>query len=185
MKILTIAAGFVVALVCCSSSAHAQNDNGQGPDGVRARVFHFNDSGIVITEQLRVASKFTVEIDGVMVGGIHSIDGLEHEHEAVEYKDGEDRTIHTRPGNHKPGKITITKDWSSTSEFYKWMSRVLAGKVERKSMSIVFMNDVGEESRMNFFECWPVKWMGPSLNAKNSGHASELIEIAFERLEMK
>ena len=31
----------------------------------------------------------------------------------------------------------------------------------------------------------PRKWAGPVLSAKNSGHATEMIEIVFERLEMK
>jgi phage tail-like protein len=93
-----------------------------------------------------LANRFSVEIDGVVVGGFHTIGGSDTESDIVEYKDGEDGTTHTRPGNHKPGKMKVTKDWSNTSEWYKWRKAVLDGKVERKSMSVIFHNDAGEEA---------------------------------------
>ena len=133
-----------------------------------------------------LASRFQVELDGIMVGGIHTVEGLEHEHEIVEYHDGDDGVTHFRPGRQKPGKIKITKDFSSTKEFYNWRAQVVAGKVHRASMSIIIHNDAGEEAmRYNLYECWPTKYYGPALNARNSAHATEAIEIAFETFEMK
>ena len=38
---------------------------------------------------------------------------------------------------------------------------------------------------MNFYHCWPSKWVGPALNARNSAHATEKLEIVFETMEMK
>src|SRR5438132_13569644 len=133
-----------------------------------------------------LSNRFSLEIDGVMVAGVNTVDGFETESDIVEYKDGEDGVMHTRPGNCKPGKITITKDWSNTSEWYKWRKTVLDGKVERKSVSIIFHNDAGEEAgRINLFSCWCTKWTGPSLNARNSGHATEKIEVSWETMELK
>ena len=133
-----------------------------------------------------LANKFTVELDGLLVGGINRVDGLEHEHEVVEYQDGDDMTTHFRPGRQKPGRVTIEKDWSSTKEFFNWRQTVVNGKVDRKSVSICFHNDAGEESmRVNLFDCYPTKWKGPALNSKNSAHATESIEIMFERMELK
>ena len=133
-----------------------------------------------------LASRFSVELDGIMIGGIHTVEGLEFEHEIVEYHDGDDGTTHFRPGRQKPGRVKLTKDFSSTKEFFNWRQAVVTGKVDRKSMSIVIHNDAGEESmRYNLFECWPTKYQGPSLNARNSAHATESIEIAFETMDMK
>ena len=133
-----------------------------------------------------LANRFSFEIDGVIVAGVHTISGLESESDIVEYKDGEDGVSHTRPGNHKPGKMTCSKDWSNTSEWYKWRKAVLDGKVDRRSISVIFHNDAGEEAgRMNFYNCWPSKWNGPSLNAKSSGHAGEKLEISWETMELK
>jgi phage tail-like protein len=133
-----------------------------------------------------LSNRFSFEIDGVIVAGVHTIDGLESESDVVEYKDGEDGVSHTRPGNHKPGKMTCSKDWSNTSEWYKWRKAVLDGKVDRRSISVIFHNDAGEEAgRMNFYNCWPSKWNGPSLNARSSGHAGEKLEISWETMELK
>jgi phage tail-like protein len=133
-----------------------------------------------------LSNRFSFECDAVMIAGVHTIEGFESETEVVEYKDGETGTVQTRPGQHKPGKITVTKDWSNTSEFYKWRKTVLDGKVERKSISIIFHNDAGEEAgRINLFNCWATKWRGPSLNARNSGHANESLEISYETFELK
>ena len=133
-----------------------------------------------------LANRFTIEIDGIEANGINSVEGIESESEVVEYKDGEDGVTHTRPGNHKPGKIMISRDWSNTSEFRTWRKAVLDGKAERKSVSVIFHNDAGEEAgRMNFFECWPSKLLFSDanmlqLNSRNSGHASEKVEFVCD-----
>jgi len=58
--------------------------------------------------------------------------------------------------------------------------------IERKSISVIFHNDAGEEAgRMNLFNCWPGGYKGPALNAKSSAHATEKIEISFETMEWK
>src|SRR5262245_41359214 len=85
-----------------------------------------------------LSHKFNVEIDGVTMGGIHKVDGIEFEVEVVEYQDGEDITTHYRPGRLKPGRLIIERDWSSTQEFLKWRKTVMDGKVERKSISVIF-----------------------------------------------
>jgi phage tail-like protein len=133
-----------------------------------------------------LAHRFTIEIDGVAIGGVHTIEGLEHEHEVVEYHDGDEGVTRFRPGRQKPGTIKITRDFSATKEFYSWRKSVLDGKVDRKSISVVLLNDAGEEAmRYNLYECWPKKYHGPALNARNSAHATEALEIAFETFEMK
>jgi phage tail-like protein len=133
-----------------------------------------------------LAHRFTMEIDGVAIGGVHTIEGLEHEHEVVEYHDGDEGTTRFRPGRTKQGRCKIVRDFSATKEFFNWRKTVTDGKVERKSVSIILLNDAGEEAmRYNLHECWPIKYHGPALNARNSSHATEAIEIAFELFEMK
>jgi phage tail-like protein len=137
-----------------------------------------------------------VVIEGVNVAGVHPIEnlnafvaearGVQTQSSIAAYKDGEDGVNRTRPGNHKPGKITITKDWSNTLEWYTWRKAVIDGKTDRRSVSIILYNDSGVEvGRMNFYNCWPVKHTLPALEAKNSGHATETIELAYDSLEWK
>ena len=40
-------------------------------------------------------------------------------------------------------------------------------------------------ARINLFDTWCVKWSGPSLNARNSAHATEKIDVSWERMELK
>jgi len=155
---------------------------------VTAAAFHPAPAGAATKTQgdFNLSNRFSFEIDGVSAPGIRSFDGPQLESEVVEYKDGEDGVTHTRPGNHKPGKMTVSKDWSNTSEWYAWRQNVINGKVERKSISVIFHNDAGEEvGRFNFHECWPVKWEFAANNARSSGHASEKLEIVFETYDYK
>ncbi len=78
--------------------------------------------------------QFSVEVEGVLVAGVHTIDGLESESDVVEYKDGEDGTMRTRPGNHKAGKMTVTKEWSNTSEWYKWRNGAVKGGFDNPNL---------------------------------------------------
>jgi phage tail-like protein len=131
-----------------------------------------------------LSHKFGCEIEGVTIGGIHKIDGVEFEAEVVEWMDGDDMTTHCRPGVFKPGRIVIERDHGNDKSFFNWRKQVIEGKTERKSVSITLHNDASDEARrINFFHCFPVKWTGPALNSHSSGHASERVEIAFEELK--
>jgi len=124
-----------------------------------------------------VSSRYTVEIDGVSVAGVHAITDLNALHQQAV-------AVQSPRDSRRPGTLTITKDWSNTSEWFQWRKSVLDGRTERKSVSIIFHNDAGAEvGRMNFFNCWPTKYTEPTMEAKNSGHATETIELSYERME--
>ena len=129
---------------------------------------------------------FTVAVDGRQDPAVFAFEGGLSICDIVEYKDGDDGTQRTRPGNCKPGKITITKDWSNTSEWYAWRKTVLDGKVDRRSVSVIFHNDAGEEAgRMLLLDAYPTDYQGPSDNAKSSGHATEKMDISWKSAELK
>jgi phage tail-like protein len=65
------------------------------------------------------------------------------------------------------------------------MQDTLDGKLARKNMSVVLLNDAGEEVlRFNFTNAWPVKWSGPNLNAETNEIAIETLEITHEGLSI-
>ncbi len=132
------------------------------------------------------AGHFSLEIDGVLVEGTSSVDGLESLSEVIEYKDGEDGVSHFKPGVVIRNRLVVRKDWSNTSEFFKWRKAVLDGKVDRRSISVIFHNDAGEKAgRMDFFECWPVRYVAKGFDSRSSGHATEKLEISWETMELK
>lgn len=127
---------------------------------------------------------FRVEIDGISAGAFKNVEGLDAETEVVEYQDGEDLTLRKRPGRTKYSDIVLKKGYISSPDLWNWRQTVITGKVARKSGSVILLNDHGAEvMRYNFFEAWPKKWKGMTLDGKGTDAAVEEIELAVERIE--
>lgn len=127
-----------------------------------------------------------VVIEGVEVGPVVAISGLESEIEVVEYKHGDDNATlrdRKRPGRVKYANITLKRGLVSDPSFHEWYQKVLQGVTERKSGSIIYLDREGNEVlRYNFFEAWPCRWKAPELNAQDR-HIVEEIEFVVERVE--
>jgi len=125
-----------------------------------------------------------VEIEGVTSGAFKAVDGLDSETEIIEYQDGDDLTLRKRPGRTKYANIVLKRGYVNTKDFWEWRKLVVQGKVERKSGSVILLDDAGGEvMRYNFFEAWPCAWRGFSLEGKGSDNAVEEIELAVEKVE--
>ena len=70
--------------------------------------------------------------------------------------------------------------------FWNWIRRAATGdQALRSDGRVILRNEAGQEvMRWNMTRCWPSKWTGPSLNAKNSEVALETLELQIERLEI-
>jgi len=136
-------------------------------------------------QDFHLSHKFGLEVDAITVNGVHSIENIALEFEIVEYADGEDKTPHCRPGINHPGQVTIRRDFSGQKDWFNWRNSVVKGETDRRSVSIIFHNDKGEEARrLNLFNCYATKWNGPSLNSKASGHATESLDLMFEEWKL-
>lgn len=132
------------------------------------------------------AFNFLVEIDNVTVAGFSEAGGLNTESDIIEYRNGdEDITVRKLPGMKKYTNITLKRGYTASKELWDWRKKVMDGKTERQSGSVVLLNEAREEAlRWNFREGWPSKWEGPALNAKNSEVAIENLEIAVEDIQL-
>jgi phage tail-like protein len=127
---------------------------------------------------------FKVEIEGVTVGAFRNVEGLDSETEVVEYQDGDDIILRKRPGRTKYSNLTFKRGYVNTDELWNWRKKVIEGKVERKSGSVILCADDGSEiMRYNFFEAWPCKWKGFSLDGKGNDVTVEEVEMAVEKIE--
>jgi len=127
---------------------------------------------------------FKVEIEGVTSGAFKAVEGLDSETEVVEYQDGDDIILRKRPGRTKYSNITLKRGYVDNDELWQWRKAVIEGKTERKSGSIILLDDAAQEvMRYNFFEAWPCKWKGFSLDGKGSDVNVEEIELAVEKME--
>lgn len=127
---------------------------------------------------------FKIEIEGVTQGAFRNVEGLDSETEVVEYQDGDDIILRKRPGRTKYSNIVLKRGYVNTDELWQWRKRVIEGKVERKSGSVILCADDGTEiMRYNFFEGWPCKWKGFTLDGKGNDVNVEEIELAVEKIE--
>lgn len=128
---------------------------------------------------------FLVEIDGITRAGFQECSGLETSQEAGDYREGTDPlTTRKLPRLNTYGNITLNRGFTDDDELWKWRKAAMDGRVERKNLSIVLMDDAGEEKlRWNLLNCWPTRWSGPSLNAGTGDVAIEGLELATEGVE--
>ncbi len=70
------------------------------------------------------------------------------------------------PGQAHWGNARLTLAPGPDTDFlYQWYIDTTKGKTDRRSISVIFHNDAGEEAgRYNFFECWPVRYKPPTLS---------------------
>jgi phage tail-like protein len=133
------------------------------------------------------AFNFLVEIDGVTVAGFSEASGLTSESDIIEYRVGaEDFTVRKLPGLKKFPQISLKRGFTDSKELWAWRKKVLDGKTERQSGSVVLLNEARQPAlRWNFREGWPNKWEGPTFNAKTNEVAIEHLEIAHEGLALE
>jgi len=129
--------------------------------------------------------RFRLEIDGLDRGGFREVSGLDTSQDPIEYREGtETLTARKLPGLNKYSNITLKWGTTDDASLWDWRKKAIDGKEERKSGSIILINQAGEDKvRWKFREGWPTKWVGPSFNATGNEVAIETLEIAHEGVE--
>lgn len=134
--------------------------------------------------------RYRVEIAGLFVAGFSEVSGLEQEIEIEEYKEGGMDFAHKLPSGIKHANVTLKRGVSGSSSLRLWYDLVLKsityGKIPIPKEPVVYialMDSTGSE-KMRFMLkfAYPVKWIGPQLNANASDVAIETLELAHEGL---
>lgn len=125
---------------------------------------------------------FFVEWDGIIYAGFQECAGLDSISESGDYREGTDPLTYRKlPGLVTYSNIELKRGISGNNELWKWRQGVAEGKVERKNLSIVLLDDTGAEKiRWNLTNCWPTKWTAPTFNAMENEVAIESLELAHE-----
>jgi phage tail-like protein len=129
--------------------------------------------------------KFKVEIDGIAATAFLEVSGIAADTSVVDYRPGNDNTPGPRklPGEAHFSNIVLKRGMTADLSLWEWMQKTLDGKIERKNVSIILLNEAGEEVlRFNCRDAWPTKWTGPTLNGQANEVAIETLEIAHEGL---
>lgn len=130
--------------------------------------------------------RFYLQIDGVNLAIFMEISGLQVETDTFEYiEGGNNGFVHKLPGQTRVGNLTFKRGLVATNELFNWYMQVAAGKIERRNLSVIIYTYGGEElRRWNFFNAYPVRWIGPSLNAEATDAAIESVEIAHAGMQL-
>ena len=123
------------------------------------------------------AYRFKVEIEGIIAAGFTEVSGLTIETEVETIQEGGVNNFQYKlPKFTKYSNITLKRGLMDL-ELWGWYQTVISGKFKRKSGTIYLFDHSGNEiqGHCQFFEAYPIKWEGPSFNAKNSTVTSETL----------
>ncbi|NPV90562.1 MAG: phage tail protein [Firmicutes bacterium] len=130
--------------------------------------------------------RFQVEIDGLLVAGFSDVSGLEAQTEIDPYHEGgvNDFEHHFIKYTKHP-KLVLKRGATGSRELWDWYDDVTAGIITRKNGSIILLDEKGDEAcRWNFFNSFPVRWIGPDLKGSQSNVAIETIELVHTGLQL-
>lgn len=129
--------------------------------------------------------RFLVEIEGIQQAAFMECSGLGSHIEVMEYREGsEPVTVRKLAGRVSYPDIVLKWGVTSSRELYDWHLAIIKGQLQRRSGSVVLLGADGTARvRWNFFDGWPSKWDGPTLNAMSNNVAIETLTITCEKQE--
>jgi phage tail-like protein len=131
------------------------------------------------------AYNFKLQIDGVAQGHFTECSGLNVKIASIAYRETGTDVVHKLPGPVEYGDITLKYGLTSSKELWTWMLDTAKGKLVRKNISIIMLDNDGVKPafQWNLKDTWPSGWAGASLSASGKDAAIESITLTFESLE--
>jgi len=126
-----------------------------------------------------LAHSFSVEIDGLIVGGFTEVSGLNASVQMVNIPDGgQNQYIEQRIGSTRYPTLVLKRGITTSDMLWMWHRNVMSGTIRRRNGSVVLMTkNLLELWRWNFREAYPIAWNGPNLHADAGAVALESIEL--------
>jgi phage tail-like protein len=131
------------------------------------------------------AFRFTVRFDNVPPVGFSDCTGLQLETEVQEYHEGGVNThswkFVTRT---KQGNLTL-KRGIVDNVMWGWYQAITQGNMQFRNGTVTVHDPSGADDAIEFqvLQAFPVKWVGPDLNASQNNLAVETIEFAHQGLQ--
>ncbi|MEP6501230.1 phage tail protein [Microcoleus vaginatus] len=126
------------------------------------------------------ASNFYLEIEGLITGGFSEVTGLESEIELESYQEGGvNGYSHQFPRRTRYPNLVLSHGLTLNDTLWTWYQSAAKGNIQLKNVTIILLD--GQQIPVmlwNFKNAYPVKWSGPTFNARNAN------EVAVERLEL-
>lgn len=138
-------------------------------------------------ESLSTTGRFYVFIGSRATAIFNELSGLQIETDVFEYNEGGNNGFaHQLPGRTRVGRLTLKQGMVASDQLFRWYLDIASGKLaERRNISVVLFDEAGEElRRWNFLDAFPVRWVGPTLEAGSTTAAIETLELAHAGLQI-
>lgn len=132
------------------------------------------------------AYNFKLEIQGVTEGHFTQCSGMGIKIDAIAYRQGGvGQVVHRLPGRVEYADIVLRYGLTSSTDLWQWFLSAVKGKVERRNVSIVLLDNDGatEVMRWNLVNAWVREWRGAMLDALSKEAAIESVTLVYETLE--
>jgi phage tail-like protein len=129
---------------------------------------------------------FRLEIAGVTEAYFHECANIGVKVQTVKWRSGgNNQVVHCLPGRVEPTDITLRVGVTNSTDMWKWLQSAVQGKVDRKNVSIVLLDNDGstEVMRFNLMQAWISEWHGANLNALSNGVAIDELVLVYETLQ--
>jgi phage tail-like protein len=140
-----------------------------------------------VSEELFGSFHFLLEVEDInhdekkILAGFTSISGGGVKIEKRDITHGDDRYKRSMPGIIEYENISMSRGYTTNEDLYEWTQSILDGNVDRRSGSIIMLDNEGEEvRRFNFYGAYPVTLSGPELSSESSAVAVEKFELAVD-----
>ena len=131
---------------------------------------------------------FRVEIDGIAEAQFSEVVVPTASITVVEYREGADKTSLTRklPGRRSVSNAVLRRGVTTDLSLYQWFRAVSQGDFQPRNALIVLLDASRQDVRRWLLrDGWPVKYEGPTLQAKGNEVTIESIELACEDVELE
>jgi phage tail-like protein len=119
--------------------------------------------------------------DGEIAAGFSEVTGLGAEITMAEYRNGDDKENHVRkiPNINKVSDVTLKRGIIKSKDLWDWIDETrTSGWVAQRDVTITLLDEAraGDVGRWSLRNTVPIKYTGPSLNAKGG------TDVAMEEL---
>jgi phage tail-like protein len=105
---------------------------------------------------------------------------------AIKYREGGmQQVVHSLPGYVEYGDVTLRYGLSTSRELFDWFLTAVSGRVQRRNVSILLLDNSGSEEvmRWDLIGAWATQWKGTVLNAMQQEVAIESLTLVYETLQ--
>lgn len=127
--------------------------------------------------------RFRIEAQGLDRGGVQSVSGLERTTEVEPYREGGVNDYERQLAVKTTQSTLVLRRGLLDTWFWDWHEDVVRGDIERRTISIILLNETGEEAwRWVCADAFPTKWGGLDLDAMSNAVAVEIVELVHHGL---